>query len=338
MSVVAKLIEIGHLVDPVMEEYLKRNLSKAFEEAVLHQIKTGGKRVRPALTLISCEACGGSKDDAMAAAAAIELTHNYSLILDDIIDHSEFRRNFPTVWKKYGLSTAILVAVHYRESISEALNDTLDPKLFNELLAKTIKILVDGERLDILFEQSGRQDEPYVIENRYKIVTLDDYLDMVYKKTGSLLQTACVFGALSAKASSEIINAFNIYGKNIGNAFQIGDDILDLFGEEKKIGKKVGKDIIEHKMGNILITLTLEEITNKKDRDLLISILRKDRVTDADVSKAIEIISKTNAKKRAENMRDKYVEEAIKAINILPESTAKNLLVELAKFISTREY
>jgi len=71
---------------------------------------------------------------------------------------------------------------------------------------------------------------------------------------------------------------------------------------------------------------------------LLISILRKDRVTDADVSKAIEIISKTNAKKRAENMRDKYVEEAIKAINILPESTAKNLLVELAKFISTREY
>ncbi|MGC9107624.1 MAG: polyprenyl synthetase family protein, partial [Infirmifilum sp.] len=229
---VSLLAEYGKKIDPIMEKYLLKNANPEFQEAVLYPIKIGGKRVRPALTIISTLAVGGKAEEAYPAAAAVELAHNYSLILDDIIDHSEVRRGYPTVWKKYGLSTTILVAVHYRESIADALSDTRDPKTFHDIMARTIKLLTDGERLDILFEQSGREDEPYIVANRYRKISLEDYLNMIEKKTGVLIETSCVFGGLSVGiVEEEIIQALREYGRNIGIAFQISDDIIDIFGD-----------------------------------------------------------------------------------------------------------
>ena len=338
MEVVKRLIEIGHKVDPLMEEYILRGASKDFREPLLYTIRAGGKRVRPALTLISAEAAGGSQEDAMPAAAAVELTHNYSLILDDIIDHSELRRGQPTVWKKYGLSIAILVAVHYRESIEEALLDTPDPPKFSRILLNTIKTLTEGERLDILFEQAGRLDEPYVIEKRYRAVTLDDYMDMIRKKTASLIRTACTLGALSVGAPETLVRALESYGEALGIAFQVGDDIIDLFGKEEVTGKKVGQDIVEHKLGNVVVTLALEELEGK-DKEYLLSVIRKDVVTFDEAKDVIRLISeKTSARERAEKMRDEWVKKALSSLDPLPDSEAKRLLEGLAHFISVREY
>jgi geranylgeranyl diphosphate synthase type I len=282
-------------------------------------------------------ASGGSIECATPAAAAVELAHNYSLILDDIIDHSELRRGKPTLWKRYGLSTAILAAVHYRESISQALNETRDPKLFNEIMARTLKLLTEGERLDVLFEQAGRTDELYVVEKRRQIVMLADYLDMVYKKTGALIETSCIFGALSAGAGAPIVEALGSYGRSLGYAFQIGDDIIDIFGREEVTGKRVGKDIEEHKLGNVVVLLAVEEL-NGRDREELLAILRRDVVDASSVKKALELISSTRAREKAEELRKRYSEEAVRALSALPRSEGRSMLEALAEFVATREF
>jgi len=330
------LVEYGKRVDPVMEKYLLRNAHPDFAEAVLYPIKMGGKRVRPALTLLSALAVGGNAEEAYPAAAGVELAHNYSLILDDIIDHSEVRRGMPTVWKKYGLSTAILVAVHYRESISEALNDTRDPEAFHEEMARVIKLLTDGERLDILFEQAGREDEPYVLSKRYRKLKLEEYLEMVEKKTGALIEASCFFGGLSVEGvDDEALTALRSYGKNVGIAFQISDDIIDIFGEEGKTGKKVGGDIKEHKLGNVVVLLALEELG---EDSVLSQVLRKNEVSWEEVSAAINEIKKTNAYRRADSLRKSYVDAALKALEKLPDSPYRRMLESLAIFIERREF
>ncbi|AKG38981.1 MAG: polyprenyl synthetase family protein [Infirmifilum sp.] len=333
---VSLLAEYGKKIDPIMEKYLLKNANPEFQEAVLYPIKIGGKRVRPALTIISALAVGGKAEEAYPAAAAVELAHNYSLILDDIIDHSEVRRGYPTVWKKYGLSTAILVAVHYRESIADALSDTRDPKTFHDIMARTIKLLTDGERLDILFEQSGREDEPYIVANRYRKISLEDYLNMIEKKTGVLIETSCVFGGLSVGiVEEEIIQALREYGRNIGIAFQISDDIIDIFGDARKTGKKVGGDIKEHKLGNVVVQLALEELG---EDSLLYKTISKPEVSWEEVAAAVDEIKKTNAFRRAEKLRSEYTLHAISALQKLPASNYREMLRELAVFIEKREF
>jgi len=331
------LLKLGSLVDPWLERYLLEDASPEFHEVLLHPVRAGGKRLRPALTLAAAMASGGSIECAMPAAAAVELAHNYSLILDDIIDHSELRRGKPTLWKRYGLSTAILAAVHYRESISQALNDTRDPKLFNEIMARTLKLLTEGERLDVLFEQAGRLDEPYVVEKRRQIVMLSDYLDMVYKKTGALIETSCIFGALSAGAGAPLVEALRSYGRSLGYAFQIGDDIIDIFGREEITGKRIGKDIEEHKLGNIVVLLAEEEL-NGSEREELLAILRRDVVDASSVKRALELISSTRAREKAEELRKRYSEEAVCALSKLPRSEGRSMLEALAEFVATREF
>ncbi|MEM1690550.1 MAG: polyprenyl synthetase family protein [Thermofilaceae archaeon] len=337
MAVLEDLLKLGSIIEAALEDYLLRDTDEDFREAVLYPIKTGGKRLRPALTIASSLAVGGGVDEAIPAAVAVELAHNYSLIFDDIIDHSELRRGQPTLWKKYGLTTAILVAVHYRESISQALNDASDPRLFSEIMARTLKLLVEGERLDVLFEQAGRSDEPYILEKRRTTVSVKDYLDMVYKKTGALIETACVFGALSGRASQPLVGALGDYGRNLGLAFQIGDDIIDIFGREETTGKKVGKDIEEHKLGNIVVLLALEELS-ERGREELLSILKRDSTSAQDVQRAIALISSTHSRKRAEEMRRSYANAAKRALEQLPENDGKRLLKELAEFVAVREF
>ena len=337
-EVVSILVETGRKIDPVMERYLSRHAAPEFLEAILYQVKAGGKRIRPALTMVSAGAAGGRIEDSYPAAAAVEIIHNYSLILDDIIDHSEKRRGKPTVWKKYGLSTAILVAVHYRESAVEALNDTPDPVAFHELLAWTDKELLDGERLDVLMEQAGREDEPYVMENRLAKMGIEDYLKMVEKKTARLIETSCRFGGMSVGAPRRIVEALARYGYNVGIAFQVGDDIIDLFGVEERTGKRVGQDIKEHKLGNVVTLLALEELEGSERGEELRRIITTPQISWGDVKRALEIIAETGAKKRAEEIRDRYVEEALQALNELGENEYTRLLRELAVFIKEREY
>jgi len=329
-----KLIEIGRKVDPIMIHYLEKNADEAFIPIVKHQILAGGKRIRAALTLISCEAVGGKMEDALLPAAAIELTHNYSLIIDDIIDRGEIRRGFQTVRAKYGDVLAILAGIFYRETIADIINDCQNSKKINELIIETIKEIIDGERFDVLFEQAGRLDR-YIIEHRYKHVPLELYYKMIGKKTATLIKSSCIVGAISANASKSDLEMLSEFGWKIGLAFQLIDDFLDIYGEET--GKQRGKDIIEHKLGNIVILHAIEEMDNKNKEELL-NILRSEVVSNEKLRFALRLIDGTNAKNKTLNEAYNLIDSAKKAISKLKDSKAKNQLIEIADFIVKRVY
>ncbi|MFB6490347.1 MAG: polyprenyl synthetase family protein [Thermoproteus sp. AZ2] len=334
MDILDKLTQrYGEYIEAALSRYLSLDAAPDFKDAVLYQISTGGKRLRPLLALATAEAVSGDFKPAIPAAAIVELIHNYSLIYDDIIDRGDVRRNKPTTRKAFGDYAAILIGIWYREAIEEAVLETPKPPLFAREVAKVIKAIDEGERLDILFEMAGRED-PYFVEARWREVKLDDYIRMVSLKTGALIAASAKFGAMSVTDDSSSINAAWDFGMNAGVAFQIIDDVLDIFGDPKKFGKEIGKDVKEHKRGNIVVLLGLGELDEKRRGELL-SILSKPAVGDADAKRAVEILASTNAKETALRLADEYKEKALGALARLPSSKD---LEELATFIVQRQF
>ncbi|MBO3769874.1 MAG: polyprenyl synthetase family protein [Thermoproteota archaeon] len=330
-----KLDEIAREVEPVIYEALSENASPEFQEVLLYPIETGGKRIRPAVVLLSCEAAGGVPEKALNAAAAIELVHNYTLIIDDIIDHGEIRRGRPTLWKKYGLTMALLAAVQYREVISELLLKSENSKRLLSIVDYYIMRLVEGERLDVLFEQFGREDEPYVVDHRRTNVSFEDYINMITRKTSSLYEASAMMGAVEAGAEERVIEAFREFGLNLGISFQIVDDLLDLFGSASETGKQIGKDIIEHKLGNMLILKGLERIYGD-EKQFFLNVLRSKQISKEDLEKALEILLRTGVRENAIREAWLYAEKAKSSLSIIPDSKAKKTLLELADYVVYR--
>lgn len=324
------------LVEPVIKKLLVLNVDRKFQKLVNYQIETGGKRLRPALVIISCQLLGGKIKDVLLPAAALEILHNYTLIVDDIIDQSTLRRGKPTCWFKFGTSVAQCVGVDYGASIFQAANLSKRSKELSEIFAKTLKKIVDGEILDILFEKAGRENEPYILKNRYYRVAEQDYFEMVFKKTAFFIQNCCEVGGLMAGAKKKNISALRSYGFNLGMAFQIQDDILDIFGEEKKFGKEIGKDLMERKRGNIIVLFALNEL-NSTDKRKLLSLLRKKEIYQKDIKRAMSLIRRTKSRERAILLCQKFVKKAKSALNNLPQNEWSELLSDLADSTIERE-
>ncbi|MFP3311602.1 MAG: polyprenyl synthetase family protein [Caldivirga sp.] len=328
----------GELINRALERYLTIGVDPSFKETVVYQVSTGGKRIRPLMVIEASLACGGNVDSSLPYAAIVELIHNYSLIYDDIIDEADLRRNMPTVRKRYGDYAAILVGIWYREAIEEAILETKDPRVVAKVVADTIKAIDEGERLDILMEYSGRRD-PYFIENRLvkeiKPSLRELYVKMISLKTAALFKTSMWLGGFSGNCSGEQLEALGNFGYNVGVAFQVIDDVLDIFGDLRKFGKEIGKDIKEHKVGNIVILLSLLEGGNASK---LLSILSKPRPTQEDVKEAVEVISSTRARDEAIKMANEYMDKALSELGKIPSNEHTRKLEELAKFIVYREY
>ena len=330
------LKKLAKAVEPALEEILVVNTNKKFHPIVKYQALTGGKRLRPALSIISCLMLGGKLKDILYPAAGLEILHNYSLIIDDMIDNSRLRRGKPTTWFKFGNSIAQCVGVYYAASIFLAANKSKKPTFISEALAKTIKTVFDGEILDILFERSGRENEPYVVKNRYRDVTEKDYFEMISKKTAVLFQASCEVGGICAGARNKQLEALRKYGFNYGMTFQITDDILDIFGKEYKFQKKIGGDIEERKEGNAVILCALKELSSV-DRKKLLGILRKGKVRKKDIKEAMKLIDKTNSREKAHNMAERFAKKAKDALAVLPQNKWNDILAALVGFSLKRE-
>ncbi|MEM3078813.1 MAG: polyprenyl synthetase family protein [Thermoproteota archaeon] len=329
------LEEVARSVEPVIYDALCENASPEFQEVLLYPVKAGGKRIRPAVLMLSCEAAGGNPEDALNSAAAIELIHNYTLIIDDIIDHGEVRRGMPTLWRKYGLTMALLAAVQYREVVSELLLKSRNSNRLLSIVDRYVMRLVEGERLDVLFEQVGRDDDPYVVEHRRMSISFDDYVEMVVRKTSSLYEASAMMGAVEAGASENIVEAFRGFGLNLGISFQIVDDLLDLFGSTAETGKQVGKDVLEHKLGNMLILRGLERMDGESKRFFL-SVLRSKQVSQEDLDEALNILARTGVRENAIKEAWLFSEKAKSMLSMLPDSKAKRLLFQLADYVVYR--
>jgi geranylgeranyl diphosphate synthase type II len=196
----------------------------------------GGKRLRPVLVLMACEAFGKKRSEALPAAQAIEVFHNFTLMHDDIMDRSSLRRGAQTVHEKWDLNTAILSGDAMLVQAYTLLNK-YEPKLFKSLTAlfsKTALEVCEGQQYDVDFE--SRSD-----------VNLEDYLEMIRLKTAVLVGCAMQMGAWVGGASDEDAQQLYQFGEQLGIAFQLQDDYLDTFGDEASFGKRIGGDIVENK-------------------------------------------------------------------------------------------
>jgi len=283
-----------------------------------------GKRIRPLLCLLVCEAISGNYRPALPAAAAVELVHNFSLIHDDIEDKSPRRRGRATVWRVWGVPQAINAGDGLLALAHLALQRLADPRLVSKatgILDEACLALCEGQYLDIAFQE--RTD-----------VTLEMYLTMARKKTASLLECAAHLGAILATGKKRIIEAYRGFARNLGLAFQVTDDLLGIWGEEEKTGKGVGEDIKAGKKSLPVVyafeeerrrgLTRLEEIYGEGslDLDALLPILEELKV-------------KERCQERARHFQKKALEE-LERTGI--DNRAQRHLRDLALFLLERRF
>lgn len=321
-------------MDPTIIRALAQGSAKEFRPWLDYHFEAGGKRMRAAMVLLCCGAAGGRPEMAINHAAVIELIHNYSLVMDDLIDRGEVRRNRPTVRAAFGDSVALLIAMFYREALDDLVQKCDNATAVREVAVRSMKEIIEGERLDLLLEQAGRTD-PYLIENRIVKPSFEKYIGMIGKKTAALFKAAAQIGSIAASAEGHVSDGLGLFGWKAGLAFQIMDDVLDIFAGQT--GKQRAKDVVEHKLGNAAVLVALRFLTKAKRTELL-GILRSERVSKSMVNRARSLVSETPAESDCREIVLDYLEEAKKHLGVVRASSYREQLSVLADDIVGRSY
>jgi geranylgeranyl diphosphate synthase type I len=295
------------------------------------QSATIGKRLRPVLCLLACQAVGGDWRQALPAAAAVEMVHNFSLIHDDIQDKSPARRGRATVWQIWGQPQAINVGDGMHALALSSLLRLEDAGITHQKVVRAARILgeaslklCEGQYLDISYE------------NRLDI-GINDYLEMIGCKTAALFRCSLEIGALLGTGDESLLARLKLFGHDLGMTFQVHDDVLSLWGDEKVTGKPNTSDI-RMKKKTLPIVYALEK-TKGEDKELLWSIYKKKTVGPADIKNVLHILNRLDAQGYVQGMSDKHYRQAISelnAVNIPP--SAKEELRAIANFLLKRQY
>jgi len=288
----------------------------------------GGKRLRPVLLLFSCEAFGGNYKDALYAAASIELLHNFTLVHDDIMDNADTRRGRETIHKKWDRDTAILAGDHLIALSLKALNmtETKYLKKIYDFYINSLSEVCEGQIYDKTFEKE-------------KNITIEDYLMMCRKKTSKLLESCTAIGAVIAGAGEDDIRCAVSYAENLGLAFQIQDDLLDIMAEEEKFGKKQGGDIREGKKTYMLLK-AIELAQNEEDKKTLNLVVNKEKqITENGFTELVKkIYIKYGVTDAAKNAVAEFTDRADTALDNIRTDEGKNLLRWFSKMILNRNF
>lgn len=285
----------------------------------------GGKRVRPILVLLSCEAFGGNIDNAVDAAIAVEILHNFTLVHDDIMDNAGTRRGKQTIHKKWDVNAAILVGdeligLSYRSLLrSKTSNITGVLKAFTDGVIE----VCEGQALDKEFELSAD-------------VSIDDYKIMIRKKTAELLKTSSVMGAIIGNADNAGIGSICSYSENIGLAFQIQDDLLDVIADEGEFGKKIGGDILERK--KTFLYLKALEILDGKSLDDFKYLYNSNNNNEDKIKQIVRLYNDICVIESAKQEIVVYTQKANKNLECIKNENAKNLLENFSVMLLNRSY
>lgn len=295
-------------VNSILETLLPPGRQDFLSEPSWFHLSTGGKRIRPALCLMVCEAFGGDSDRALHFAAAVELLHNMLLVHDDIADGDTVRRNKPAVWVQYGLGNGVnvgdyLLARGLRAVMMSPVDVPTRMKLL-EAYVETFERTVEGQALDINFRCNER-------------FTVEDYLRMAILKTGHYLVVGMIGGALVAGAPEAVLQCLRKLGANLGPAFQVRDDLIDLTAGKGRGGVK-GSDVREGKPSILYAHALAHSLPAESER--LLEILRKPReqTTDDDVSWVIGLYDRCGSLKFAQQTADRLIAEAVAELDSLP--------------------
>lgn len=282
---------------------------------VKYQLDMGGKRVRPLLTVMACDMFGGDIEEAISPALGLEIFHNFTLLHDDVMDKADIRRGRPTVHKAWNENTAILsgdaMQIIATQKVCEAplrvLKEVLD--LYN----KTALEICEGQQFDMEFET--RED-----------VTREEYIEMIRLKTAVLIGCALKMGAIIAGATSSQADAMYKFGENIGLAFQLQDDYLDVYGDAETFGKKIGGDILNNKKTYMLISaLSMAEGATKERLQALLA----GKADDEKIAQVTAIYGDLGIDKIAREKIAEYSQKALAYLNEIPNNG------ELMKFANS---
>lgn len=287
-----------------------------------HVITSGGKRLRPILTLLSSKLCNYSGQRHINLAACVEFIHTATLLHDDVVDESDLRRGNATANSVWGNQASVLVG--------------------DFLLSRAFQLMVDDgslEVLKILSDTSAVISEGEVMQlsSMHDLGLLEEkYTRIISAKTARLFAAACEIGAVLSKETKEKRDALFAYGENLGIAFQIVDDLLDYSAKQEALGKTIGDDFREGKV-TLPVIYALQK-ANKEEKEFWVRTIEKHEQKDGDLMAAVTIIKKHGALDTSIKKAFYYAEKGKKALNVFPDSLEKKALTELIEFSVNREY
>ncbi|MEX0608344.1 MAG: polyprenyl synthetase family protein [Balneolaceae bacterium] len=296
-----------------------------------YALSVGGKRIRPLLTLLSCGLCEGEIDEALPAALAVEILHNFTLVHDDIMDSADTRRGEPSVFKKWNENVAILsgdlmFADAYMKLGYYGHHSSYSKEEFaaiHDVFLKTTVTVCEGQALDMEFV-----DKTSVSHN--------DYLKMIGGKTAALLSGALEMGAIAAHSSPQKRKELSELGYEMGIAFQVQDDLLDAIADPEKFGKRPGGDIFEGK--KTYLTILALERANSHQADLINDTLKNGAPDQAQVNAVLRVLEELNVIKDVSEEVDRHYEKAFGLLNSFSNSPYKKELEKLLIFLKNRDH
>lgn len=306
---------------------------KGLYAPIAYTLAAGGKRVRPQLAIIASQMFGGKDEDVLPAALALEIFHNFTLLHDDVMDHAEVRRGRPTVHIQWNENTAILsgdqMMIEAYTQLSKVPARTLARvmQLFNQMATE----ICEGQQYDVDFEQKNN-------------VSIDEYLMMIRLKTSVLLANALQIGAYIAGATEEEQRALYQFGINIGLAFQIQDDILDVWGDPKTFGKAIGGDIACNK--KTFVYLQAMKATPRSEGKGACSEEAREELEDwygklldnnkEKIARVKEIFEQLGVREICEQVVADYTKKALQILDTLPQNAATEQLRQMAEKLLAR--
>jgi geranylgeranyl diphosphate synthase type I len=298
-----------------------------FYASVWELLDRGGKRFRPALTLLACKAVGGDSRNAVPSAAAVELLHNMTLVHDDIEDESELRRGKPCIHVMFGVPTAINVGdamlIKVFEVASQGrLPDVTKIRILRAITRRAYQITW-GQAYEFHLRDQAQFTEKQVVR-------------VLESKTSALIALAAEVGALAGGATRPELNALSKFGERIGLGFQIIDDVLNVVGEEAEYGKEIGGDIREGKRTVMAAHLVANAI--KQDKERFLELLGKRNVTPTEIAEAVALYEKYGSIKYAREKAARFIDSGLRRLRSLGKNRAVEELAALANFLVERKF
>ena len=295
-------------------------------DPIRYMLTLGGKRIRPVLVLMSCEMFDGNISNAIHPAIGIEVFHNFTLLHDDIMDKAPLRRSKPTVHTRWNTDVAILSGDTMFVQACQLMlktDQTCALPMMRHFLETAVKVC-EGQQWDMSYQTAPK-------------VSIPEYLNMIELKTAVLLASSLKCGAMIAKATEEDQQHIYDFGKNLGIAFQLHDDILDVYGDEQKVGKQTGGDIIANKKTYLL--LKAQEVGTKDQQEELAHWLTVEKFDQNEKVKAVKnIFEKVRVKELSKEVMEQYFNKAIEAFDKISVASEKKSIVEsLAETLMIRE-
>jgi geranylgeranyl diphosphate synthase type II len=317
--------EFYELIQNKLFEIANNTTPQIMREPFVYLIENGGKRLRPILTMLSAGAVGGDPLVAVDCGVSVEILHNFTLVHDDIMDSSPLRRGRDTVHIKWNIPVGILVGdimIGYACQLIPKNGKIKSQEKLQKLFMNGLIVVCEGQALDI--EYNIRKD-----------ITVENYLDMINKKTANLVKTSVLMGCYCGDANEEQIVIMEEFAYSLGLAFQIQDDFLDLTSSES--GKVIGQDIVEGKK-TFMIIRCKELAEDKSDIELINRFYSENGLNNDDIPKVLDLIEKLGIFKEAKDLFEKHYANAEESLNKLEQNDYTKMLKEIVYLTKNRKF